>query len=83
MTKRPNSKSDKNSREDRLKAALRANLNRRKTQGRARAADASEDQAVTSETADRATAEAAVADHEAGQSGDPQADAADQPNQEK
>ncbi|WP_041527117.1 hypothetical protein [Paracoccus aminophilus] len=39
MSKRPDSPTDKSKREDRLKAALRANLNRRKAQDRARAAD--------------------------------------------
>ncbi len=39
MSKRPESPANKTSRDDRLRAALRANLARRKAQSRARAAD--------------------------------------------
>ncbi|MDF3606228.1 hypothetical protein PE067_08840 [Paracoccus sp. DMF-8] len=45
MSKRPTSSTDAASREDRLRAALRANLARRKAQGRARAIDDPDDNA--------------------------------------
>ena len=39
MSKQPDSPANKNSRDDRLRAALRANLARRKAQSRARAVE--------------------------------------------
>ncbi len=49
MSKRPKSLNDGTSKQQRLGAALRANLARRKAQGRARAAEAAEHEAEQNE----------------------------------
>lgn len=75
MSKRPQSSTEKSSRDERLRAALRANLARRKAQGRARAAEGPEE-----ETQDglpgAAQAEAKADDRDADE-------APHRPNQEK